>query len=91
MEDWETLHLHRNYPSHVANVYDRPGYFQVRLVSFNDLSGGGVLVLNQDRMRRFLIVSRVKATSVILSKGAINIYQRHLDTVISILHHDMMT
>ena len=37
-------------PSQVGYVHDWSVRFQVQLVSVNGLSGGGVLVLSQDRM-----------------------------------------
>ena len=54
VEDWETSRLDGKCPSQVGNVYDRPVFFQVRLVYVVGLSGSGVLVLNQDRTAFFL-------------------------------------
>ena len=53
VEDWETSHLDGKCLSQVSYVYDRPVCFQVWLVSVVSLSGGGVLVLNQDRTASF--------------------------------------
>ena len=49
VEDWETFRLDGKCPSQVINVYDRPVSFQVWSVHVSGLSGGGVLVLNNDR------------------------------------------
>ena len=46
VEDWEC-------PSQISYVYDRPVCFQVLLVNVASLSGGGGLVLNQDRTANF--------------------------------------
>ena len=43
----------RKCPSQVGCVYDRLVCFQVRSGSVQGLSGDGVLVLKQDRKRRF--------------------------------------
>ena len=53
VEDWETSHPDRKCPSQVSYVYDRTVSFKARPVSVYGLSGGGVLVLNQDRMASF--------------------------------------
>ena len=53
VEDWDTSHLEVKCPSQVSYVYDRPVCFQVRSFCVHCLSGGGVLVLNQDRMAGF--------------------------------------
>ena len=53
VEGWETSCLDRNCQSQVGYVYDRPVSFQVQSVCVDGLSGGGVPVLNQDRMASF--------------------------------------
>ena len=40
-------------PSQVGYVYDRRVSFRLQLVCVDSLSGGGVLILNQDRMTNF--------------------------------------
>ena len=51
-QNWETSRLDRKCPSQVCYVYDRPVCFQVQSVSVHRLSGGGVLVLKQNRTRQ---------------------------------------
>ena len=46
VKDWETSHL----DSQVGYVYNRPVCFQVQFVSVDSLLGGGVLLLNHNRM-----------------------------------------
>ena len=58
VEDWEISRLDGKCPSQVGYVYDRSVCFQVQLVSVAGLSGGGVLVLNQDRTARFFKTTR---------------------------------
>ena len=53
VKDWETSHLDGKCPSQVGIVYGRSVCFQVWSVSVVCLSGGGVVVQNQDRMARF--------------------------------------
>ena len=52
-EDWETSCLDGKCASQVDYVYDIPVCLQVRSVSVAGLSGGGILVLNQDRTGSF--------------------------------------
>ena len=53
VEDWETSHLDGKCLGKVSYVYDRPVHFKVWLVSLANLSEGGVLLVNQDRMASF--------------------------------------
>ena len=59
--------------SHVGYVYDRPVCFQVWLVSVAGLSGGGVLVLKQDKMENF---SRQDGNSIAQDKSVTDKSQR---------------
>ena len=52
-EDWEASRLDERCASQVGYVNDRPVCFQVQSVSVAGLSGGGVLVPNQDMMGSF--------------------------------------
>ena len=53
VKDWETSNLDGKCPNQVSNIYDRPVCFQVRSVCVDGLTGGGVLVLNQDKTASF--------------------------------------